>query len=80
MQHDPDELLTARDIARLTNTSERTVERWRGTGEGPPWVRIGARRVGYERGPFQAWKAARTYPHRAAELARSHPQTQQPAL
>ncbi|MGO9016910.1 MAG: helix-turn-helix transcriptional regulator [Syntrophobacteraceae bacterium] len=29
-------------------------------GEGPPRIRIGARRVGYPRGPFIAWLKARS--------------------
>jgi hypothetical protein len=29
-------------------------------GEGPPRIRIGARRVGYQRGPFIEWLKART--------------------
>ncbi len=47
----------------------RTAQRWRVTGDGPPWVRLGLRRVVYRLSDCDAWAAARTYPHRAAEIA-----------
>jgi hypothetical protein len=46
----------------------RTAERWRTTGDGPPFVRLGPRKVVYRRTDVEAWLAGRTYQHRAAEL------------
>jgi predicted DNA-binding transcriptional regulator AlpA len=40
-------LLTATETADVLRVSERTVERWRSTGEGPAFVRVGPRRVAY---------------------------------
>ena len=49
--------------------SPRTAQRWRITGDGPAWVRLGQRRVGYRPADCEAWAAARTFAHRAAEIA-----------
>ncbi len=48
---------------------ERTLERWRLTGEGPPFVRLG-RRIAYRAEDVDSWLAGRTYASRAAELAK----------
>jgi hypothetical protein len=49
----------------------RTAQRWRVTGDGPPFVRVGPRRVIYRLSDCEAWAAARTHRHRAAELAKT---------
>jgi predicted DNA-binding transcriptional regulator AlpA len=59
---------TAADLMRLT---VRTLERMRRDGGGPPFVRIGLRRIVYSEADIHRWLASRTYAHRAAELARS---------
>lgn len=64
------EFLTEREAAELLRVGRRSLERWRGSGQGPAWVRAGARRVLYPRAELLGWVAARTYEHRAAELAR----------
>jgi hypothetical protein len=48
----------------------RTAQRWRGSGKGPPWIRLGRRRVIYRRADVERWLAERTYSSRANELAR----------
>ena len=48
----------------------RTAQRWRATGQGLPYVRLGPRRVVYRVADVEAWLAGRTYAHRAAEQAR----------
>jgi hypothetical protein len=58
-------------IAGRYHLGWRTVQRWRQTGDRPPWVRRGARRVLYRLSDCEAWAAARTYRHRADELARA---------
>jgi hypothetical protein len=57
-------------FAALLRISVRTAQRWRATGEGPPFIRAGARRVIYDRVAVEAWAKARTFPHLAAESAR----------
>ncbi len=48
----------------------RTLQRWRVTGEGPAFIRAGARRILYRREAVEAWAAAREHRHRAAEMMR----------
>ena len=63
-------LTEAEFAARYLNGARRTAQRWRVTGDGPPFVRLGPRRIAYRESDLEAWAAARTFPHRAAELAR----------
>jgi predicted DNA-binding transcriptional regulator AlpA len=63
--------LTEAEFAGRYHLGRRTVQRWRQTGDGPPWVRLGARRVLYRVSDCEIWAAARTYRHRADELARA---------
>lgn len=49
----------------------RTAQRWRMTGGGPPFVRLGKRRILYRVADVEAWLTARTYASRADELARA---------
>jgi hypothetical protein len=44
----------------------RTAQRWRATGGGPPFVRLGQRRVLYRIADVEAWLRERTYRHRAS--------------
>ena len=62
-------ILPEAELAKRLNICPRTAMRWRVTGEGPPFIRIGVRRVGYRLADVEAWEAARTFPHRAAEMA-----------
>jgi predicted DNA-binding transcriptional regulator AlpA len=55
--------------AQVLNLSRRTLQRWRADGCGPGFIRAGVRRVLYDAAEIERWAAARTYPHRAAELA-----------
>jgi len=64
-----DRLLAAKDAAAFLNTSERTLERWRVTGEGPKFCRIGPRRVAYRAADLHAWVEARVFMHRSAEAS-----------
>jgi predicted DNA-binding transcriptional regulator AlpA len=63
--------LTEAEFAGRYHLGRRTVQRWRQNGDGPAWVRLGARRVLYRLSDCEAWAAARTYRHRADELARA---------
>ena len=57
--------------ARLLNVSPRTLQRWRADGTGPAFVRAGVRRILYDVAAIERWAAARTFPHRAAEMAQA---------
>jgi predicted DNA-binding transcriptional regulator AlpA len=63
--------LTEEEFADRYHLGRRTAQRWRQTGEGPRWVRLGQRRILYRLSDIEEWTAARTFDHRAAELARS---------
>ena len=63
--------LTPKQFCETYNTSERTAERWRVTGAGPRFVRVGPRKILYAVADCEAWAAGRTYAHRADELSRS---------
>ena len=63
--------LTEAEFAHRYHLGRRTVQRWRQTGEGPAWVRLGRRRVLYRLSDVENWAAERTYAHRADELARA---------
>jgi predicted DNA-binding transcriptional regulator AlpA len=56
------------DAAVRLGVSRRTLQRWRSTGDGPAYVRIGPRCVRYTVAALAAWEAGRTYAHRAAEM------------
>ena len=56
--------------ARLLRISRRTLQRWRAEGGGPAFIRAGGRRILYDIAEVERWAAARTFPHRAAELVR----------
>ena len=63
--------LTEREFSVRYHVSRRTAQRRRATGDGPAFVRLGLRRVAYRLSDCEAWAAARTFAHRAAELARA---------
>jgi predicted DNA-binding transcriptional regulator AlpA len=65
--------LTPQQFCAIYNIAPRTAERWRVTGDGPKWVRLGLRKVGYRLSDCEAWAAARTFAHRADELTREAP-------
>jgi len=60
--------LTEREFTSRYHIGKRTAQRWRVTGEGPKWVRLGPRRILYRTDDCEAWAAERTFEHRAAEL------------
>lgn len=63
-----DAYLTEQQFSDRYHVSRRTVQRWRVTGDGPKWVRLGARRVVYRLDDCEEWARSRTFAHRAAEL------------
>jgi predicted DNA-binding transcriptional regulator AlpA len=57
------------EAARVLYIGRRTLQRWRVDGNGPPYCRLGARRVLYPADGLRRWAAERTFRHRAAEIA-----------
>jgi predicted DNA-binding transcriptional regulator AlpA len=62
-------ILSPKQLAERIQRPERTIERWRLTGEGPAFIRLG-RRIAYRVEDVERWLAGRTFASRAAELAR----------
>lgn len=52
-----DGLVPAKTVARYLGFSERTLENWRATGFGPPFMRL-RRQVRYDAAKVRAWKRA----------------------
>ena len=53
-------LLTVEDAASRLKISKHTLNRWRVTGEGPPFVKYGPRLVRYREVVLDAWALDRT--------------------
>jgi predicted DNA-binding transcriptional regulator AlpA len=62
--------LTEREVSTQFKVPARTAQRWRSTGDGPPFVRLGPRRIAYRLSDIERWAASRTFASRAAELGR----------
>ena len=60
-----------RDLFERFGIPSRTAQRWRVTGDGPPYARLGPRKIVYPAAAFEAWLAARTFAHRAEELSKT---------
>jgi hypothetical protein len=69
-QHQTSEYINEEGLAERYLVPPRTAQRWRTTGGGPPFIRLGKRRVLYRVADVEAWLAARTYASRADELSR----------
>lgn len=48
------------ELAARWNISHRTLERWRGTGEGPKFIKLGGRVI-YRLEDVEAYEAEQTY-------------------
>ena len=57
-----DPLYRAAEAAALLKSNARTLERWRSTGTGPSFVKVG-RRVAYRRSDLERWLAQHTRQH-----------------
>lgn len=55
MDLDPDELYVERQAAQFLKVSEKTLQYWRFTGNGPKFVRISKRCVRYRRRDLIDW-------------------------
>ena len=56
---DDDPIVTSNEFADSIDHSPRTVQRWRTTGEGPAYIKLG-KRVFYQRSVIQAWLRGKT--------------------
>jgi predicted DNA-binding transcriptional regulator AlpA len=61
----PSRLFTPKQAAGLLQVSEFTLERWRRTGDGPPYVRLSARAIRYREVELTAFIEARVTRHTA---------------
>jgi predicted DNA-binding transcriptional regulator AlpA len=64
-----DMYLSEREFSARYLVSPRTAQRMRVTGDGPKFVRLGARRVAYRVSDCESWAQSRTFAHRAEELS-----------
>ncbi len=55
----PDVMLTVEDAAARLKISKHTLNRWRVTGEGPPFVKYGPRLVRYIDSVLDEWAKTR---------------------
>lgn len=67
-----DELITEAQLCARLHVTRRTTLRWRNSGDGPRYVRVGGARILYRASDVEAWLERRTFPHRAAEAVASH--------
>ncbi len=56
----PDPLLTPDAVAAWLNVSTKTLELWRGAGDGPHFVRLNRKAVRYKSEDVQAFISSRT--------------------
>lgn len=70
-----DALLTTQQVAERLNTTVRSLERKRVSGDGPAYVRLSPRQVRYRVSAVDEYATSREFRHRAEELSRS-PETQ----
>lgn len=57
---DPDAVLTEAEAAQWLRLSVRSLQRLRLAGDGPEYLQLGERRLGYRAGALRAWLATRT--------------------
>ena len=69
MSDSPLNLVTPEDAARVLTSKARTLERWRSTGTGPRYIKVG-RRVAYRLADLEAWIEQQARQH-TAERAES---------
>jgi predicted DNA-binding transcriptional regulator AlpA len=59
------------EFSKRFGVPARTLQRWRATGDGPPYTRVGPRRIAYPVAAAEAWLASRTFADRGEELSRA---------
>jgi predicted DNA-binding transcriptional regulator AlpA len=66
--NDDGKYLSENELSALLRVSKRTIQRWRASGDGPPFVRVGAKSIRYELSSCKTWADQRTFIHHAQEL------------
>lgn len=66
-------LVTRQAAAKHLGLSEKSLERGAADGSGPPFIRIGARRVAYDLADIEAWAAGRKFRSLAHEASGKKP-------
>jgi hypothetical protein len=64
------EFLIEKEAAAFLRVSPRSLQRWRTTGGGPEFTRLGGKRIGYRRSVLAAWTAGKTFASTSEEQAR----------
>ena len=67
-------IFTTREAATYLGRQPQTLRKWRVTGSGPRYVRMGAgyfARVGYRLADLEAWLTTRTFESTSAESVRA---------
>jgi predicted DNA-binding transcriptional regulator AlpA len=49
------DVITSTETSELTRVKEGTLRYWRATNQGPPWFRLGPRRIAYRRSDVEKW-------------------------
>lgn len=65
-----EQLLDEAAAAVRCRMSHRTMQRWRSTGDGPPYIRVGPRLIAYRQADVEAWLRSRTFKNIDDEVAR----------
>jgi predicted DNA-binding transcriptional regulator AlpA len=68
MQFPIDPILTEKELASWLATSCPTLQRLRSNGDGPPFIQLSTRRIGYRRSAVDRWLADRTITRTGAQL------------
>jgi predicted DNA-binding transcriptional regulator AlpA len=55
----PTEILLTREAAAHLRAAESTLEKWRIRGDGPPFIRIGPRKIAYRLSDLDSWLETR---------------------
>jgi predicted DNA-binding transcriptional regulator AlpA len=55
----PSDILLTPEASIYIRAGESTLEKWRLRGDGPPFIRIGSRKIGYLRADLDQWLASR---------------------
>ena len=69
MSDESNRFLDENEAAKRLAVSPRTMQRMRAEGWGPPYCRVGLRRIAYSEIALNAYAESRTHKSRAAELA-----------
>lgn len=62
-------LLAPRQLAEALNVTTKTLERWRMTGDGPPYIRVSRKVVRYRLSDVESFLAGRVATSTATETA-----------